>query len=288
MMVESDEPRTTAKWAPPDGDLRDVGLHVRVLGEGQPTFLLLHGLAGSHRYFGAAFDRLSADGRVVVPDLLGFGGSPHPDGTDYGADAHAGAVIDALDALGVKRPIHVGAHSVGTLVALRIAVRRPEWIASVVAFGPPLYRTADEAREHISRLGLWVRLFAMETPWARAACTWMCKHRSTATRLAKWMRPDLPPEIACDAVQHTWGSYSGSLRNLVIGAQTAMDIVRMSVPVHLIAGEQDAVVDRAFLRELADAYPHVRLEEWPGGHDLPLNQPERCVDALRAAARRDV
>ena len=38
-------------------------------GEGRPV-LLLHGLAGSQRYFGAAFDALGREGRLVVPDLL--------------------------------------------------------------------------------------------------------------------------------------------------------------------------------------------------------------------------
>jgi pimeloyl-ACP methyl ester carboxylesterase len=261
-----------------------VGLRVRVLGAGASTFLLLHGLAGSHRYFGASFDTLAAEGRLVVPDLLGFGGSPRPDDGDYGPDAHADAVLAAMVALGVQPPVYVGAHSVGTLVALRLALRHRDWIRGLVAFGPPLYRTSEHARVHLSRLGFLVRLFAMETPWARAVCGWMCRHREAAARIAEWMRPDLPPEIARDGVQHSWLSYSGSLRNLVLGQDATRDLERIRVPVHLVAGDGDSVVELEFLRELVTMHPQVRLEMWPGGHDLPLRDPERCVAALRSLA----
>jgi len=279
--------RAPSGWLPPAGDLRDAGLCLRLAGdETSPVLLLLHGLAGSHRYFGAQFDALTEQARLVVPDLLGFGASPHPDDSDYGPGAHADAVLDALERVGARPPLYVGAHSVGTLVALQIALRRPGWVRAIVTFGPPLYRTPEQARAHIARLGPWVRFLAMDTPWARAACGWMCRHRPLAARLAEWMRPDLPGPIARDAIHHTWSSYSGTLRNLVLGAQQGQDLVRTRVPLHLIAGGQDPVVDLEFLRELARDHAHVQLEEWPGGHDLPLRQPERCVATLRSVMRR--
>lgn len=61
-------------------------LAVRGLGSGSPT-LLLHGLLGSNRYWGGAFDRLADQGLLLVPDLLGFGASPRPL-SGYGAGEH--------------------------------------------------------------------------------------------------------------------------------------------------------------------------------------------------------
>lgn len=278
-------PQKSAGWSPPQGELRDLRLHVRVAGAGRPTFLLLHGLAGSHRYFGAAFDGLARDARLVAPDLLGFGGSMEHGRAEYGPDVHADAVRATLEELEVEPPILVGAHSIGTLVALRLALRWPERVRGVVAFGPPLYRTSEQARAHVASLGLGVRLFAMETVWARWACAWMCRHRETAARVAAWLRPDLPPEIARDGVAHDWHSYSGTLRDLMIAAEGARDLERLSIPVRLICGEGDRVVDRDLLREIAASRPNLTLETWPGDHDLPLVAPERCVDAIRALAR---
>ncbi len=280
------EKRVEVRWSPPAGELRDLRLHVRVAGRGSTTFLLLHGLGGSHRYFGAAFDVLAGDARLVVPDLLGFGGSLLRGGGDYGADAHADVLLDSLAQLGVEPPVYVGAHSIGSVVALRLARRWPEGVRGIVAFGPPLYRSAEEAREHIGRLGPWVRLFAMDTVWARWTCTWMCAHRTTAGRVAEWLRPDLPAEIARDGVAHDWESYSGSLRGLVLGSSGRLDLERVEMPVDLIIGERDRVVDAGVLEEIVRSRPCVRLERWPGDHDLPLREPVRCVASLRALARR--
>ena len=272
-------------WSPPRGELRDVRLHVRVRGDGPRTFVLLHGLTGSNRYFGAAFDTLGVDGRLVVPDLLGFGGSLDRQGGDYGPDAHAEAVMQSLGELQAKPPFYVGAHSVGTPIALRLAARWPDTIRGVVAFGPPLFRTREQARAQISRLGLWVRLFALETVWARMACAWMCHHREAAARIAQWMRPDLPAAIAREGVLHHWSSYMGSLRNLILETPGVGDLEHVRAPVVFVAGEEDRVVDASLLRSLADTRPNVRVERWPGGHDLPLSSPERCVETLRALKR---
>jgi len=275
---------TPVVWAPPQGVESDLGLHARVLGHGPPTFLLLHGLAGSNRYFGAHFDRLRSDGRVVAPDLLGFGKSPRPDDSGYAPDDQARAVADTLARLEVRGPVYTGAHSLGTLVALRLAVDRPDCVRGVVAFGSPIYRSPEEARKRLARIGLWVRLFAMDTPWAKRACAWVCRHRGAAARLAEWMRPELPRELARDGVQHSWPSYSGSFRHLVRGGHVTADLARIRVPVRLIAGEEDGVLDIEFLNELSRAHPHVHVEHWPGAHDLPLTLPDRCVEALRSAA----
>ncbi len=268
-------------WAAPSGELRDLALRVRTLGTGGPTILLLHGLAGSNQYFGKEFDGLARDGRIVAPDLLGFGDSPRPDAVDYGPDAHAEAVIATLEALGVEAPVYVAAHSAGTLVALRLAARRPDWIRGIVAFGPPIYRNEKEARLRIGGLGGMVRLFAMDTLWAELACKAMYPFSGFAERLAGWIRADLPAPIAEGAVKHSWASYSGTVRNLILAPQPPRELTSLQIPIWLIAGDRDDVVDIAFLKTVAGASNAVRLELWSGGHDLPLVDGPKSAEAIR-------
>lgn len=72
------------QWRQPRGELHHGTLAVRALGDPTaPALVLLHGLAGSNLYWGAAYDELAADSFLVVPDLLGFGSSPRPQ-ADYG------------------------------------------------------------------------------------------------------------------------------------------------------------------------------------------------------------
>ena len=85
-----------------------------------------------------------------------------------------------LDELGVTGPIVVGAHSFGCLVALALAEQRPDLVAGVVAFCPPLYPDEATARERIAGLGWLERQLASDGPWAEITCRWVCKHRDAA------------------------------------------------------------------------------------------------------------
>ena len=49
------------------------GLSVRTAGDGDRVVILLHGLAASGDYFGAGYDELAEDARLVICDLRGFG-----------------------------------------------------------------------------------------------------------------------------------------------------------------------------------------------------------------------
>lgn len=65
------------------GPVRHAGpLQVRVLGAGETVvlLLLLHGMIGAGNSFGAVYDALAEHATVVVPDLLGFGGSRNATG----------------------------------------------------------------------------------------------------------------------------------------------------------------------------------------------------------------
>jgi pimeloyl-ACP methyl ester carboxylesterase len=256
---------------------------VRTVGDHGPPVLLLHGLAGSGRYWGADYDQLGRHGRLVVPDLLGFGASPRP-ASGYGPAEHADALAACLDELGADRPALVVGHSLGALVALALAAHHPGRVGAVVAFSPPLYRTPAEAARRVGRLGLTARFFGRPGPLSRAACRWMCTHRDAAAGVAQWWRPDLPVTLARDGVQHSWASYSQTFQGLILGAAGEAWVDATAIPVRFVAGAADRVPDVAYLEELAASRPGVSLAVWAGAdHDLPLTQPKRCIDEILAA-----
>ena len=271
--------RRAATWSPPVGTIRRLTLSARVSGHGAPV-VLLHGLLGSAQYWGAEFDRLGSDHMLVVPDLLGFGSSPHPEG-GYTLAAHALAVIGLLDDLAIDQPVVIVAHSLGTLIALRIAQLAPDRVTGIVAFGPPLYADNETARQSVGRLGGFVRLLAFDTPLAERVCAWMCSHRRLAARIAMVARPDLPAPIAADTVSHTWSSYSNTVTEVLLSGNGADRFAGVDTNVVLIRGDRDRVVDPAYLDELADSLANVTNECWRGGHDLPLRMPRRCANRIR-------
>jgi pimeloyl-ACP methyl ester carboxylesterase len=282
-------------WSPSAGVVVDGPLPAHVVGQGPVRAVLLHGLFNSGRYWGRAYDGVAGGGRSVAPDLLGFGRGPRPsDG--YTADAHADAVADTLRQLGVDGPMVVAGHSVGALVALRLAVQHPELVGGVVAFAPPLHRDPGSARTHIARIDPLAGLLVANTDLAARACALMCRHRSAAATAVRLFRPDLPAPLADDRVEHSWASYSQTLSNMVLAAEASSWLPEISVSVRILAGSDDDGLDHQYLTELADRYAHVTLDQVPGGHDLPLAAPELClavirdaladVDALRGPGRR--
>ena len=281
-------------WQDPGPAARQGQLAYRTSGHGGVPVLLLHGMVGSSRFWGVEYDRLSINGQVVAVDLLGFGGSPRPQGR-YDMAAHVDAVLATLDEVGITEAVVIGAHSLGALIAIGVAVEAPERVAGIVMFGPPLYSSSEQARERIGGLGGMSRLLALDTPLAARVCAWMCTHRATAARLAVVLRPDLPGAIARDSVQHSWDSYSGTMRNVILAGATANEVTlaarrlaeraprgatRIGQPLRIVFGDRDLVVDRAALDALAREIPQLRVEAWRGGHDLPLRDPQRCIGAI--------
>jgi pimeloyl-ACP methyl ester carboxylesterase len=96
----------------------------RQFGDRGPVVVLLHGMGGSGRSWDPVPPHLATsvdDGELtlVIPDLLGHGGSAKPR-TDYSPGAHANVVRDLLDELGHDRVALVG-HSLGGGIALQFA-----------------------------------------------------------------------------------------------------------------------------------------------------------------------
>ncbi len=277
-------------WAPPAGNSRTAALAYRVEGSGLPATVLLHGLFASGRYWGAAYDTLAKESTLLVPDLAGFGRSVAvADG--FGPEVHADLVARTIAEVGVAgQRVVVGAHSLGCLVAIQLARRHPGLVAGIVAFSPPLYADEVAARRWLGRANPLVGLFVASPSLSEAVCDWVCEHPKLAGRLGRVLRPELPRPLAEDRFKHTYRSYSQTLAKVIFAAGAAGWIEDLAVPIHLVAGTDDDVVDRAFLRQVSDSYAHVSLALWhEAEHELPLTHPMACVaeiEQLRASLMR--
>jgi esterase len=91
-----------------------------------PPVVLVHGLFGAARNFGAVQRPLAATRRVIALDMRNHGDSAHAPGMDY--DTMAADVLETLASLEALPCVLVG-HSMGGKVAMRVALTQP---ASVV------------------------------------------------------------------------------------------------------------------------------------------------------------
>ena len=127
--------RRAEREHPPTGkfvEIDGVRLHYVERGEGPPV-VLIHGNTVSLADFEASglIDRLASGHRVIAFDRPGFGHSDRPRDRLWTPAEQARMLHAALAQLGAEQPVVVG-HSMGTLVALAMALDHPEHVRSLV------------------------------------------------------------------------------------------------------------------------------------------------------------
>jgi pimeloyl-ACP methyl ester carboxylesterase len=121
-------------------------------GAAPTTFVLLHGIGMGRAVFADLQRLLSADARVVAVDLPGYGEAPEPDPIptmEAMADLVA-AYIDHLD----RGPVVLVGHSMGTQIAVEVAVRHPSTVNHLVIVAPTVDRRHRRALSQLWRLGV--------------------------------------------------------------------------------------------------------------------------------------
>jgi pimeloyl-ACP methyl ester carboxylesterase len=131
---------------------RRGGVRYFVGGAG-PPLVLVHGLGGWAGNWRAVASRLVGERRLIVPELPGHGGS-EPLRNARSLDPFVDAVLDVLAAEGALPAPWVG-HSLGALVGVHAAVRRPEAVrALVLAAAPGITSSTRLAEATLTLLGV--------------------------------------------------------------------------------------------------------------------------------------
>lgn len=107
------------------------GLHYAYLegGQGAPL-VLIHGFGANKDNFTRVARWLTPHYRVIIPDLIGFGESSHPEDADYSAKAQAVRLHGFVHALGIEK-VDIGGNSMGGQIAMFWAVQFPAEVNSM-------------------------------------------------------------------------------------------------------------------------------------------------------------
>jgi esterase len=118
-------------------------LHTIQAGEGPPV-VLLHGLFGAARNFGAVQRALAPRFRVIALDMRNHGDSPHAPDMRY--PTQAADVRETLLSLGVEKAAVIG-HSMGGKTAMALALRWPEMVGRLLVadIAPVDYQHGNDA-----------------------------------------------------------------------------------------------------------------------------------------------
>jgi pimeloyl-ACP methyl ester carboxylesterase len=276
---------------PPRGRFVTAGgvrLHYVEEGSGRPV-VFLHGNSGmlDDMLISGVVDQAARRYRSIAFDRPGFGHSDRPGSRTWIPEAQAALLPEAFRLLGIDRPIVV-AHSLGTQVALALALDHPHHVAGLVLasgyyyptlrrdvaiFSPPAlplvgdllsYTVAPLIGELVTPR-LIDRMFSPQGVSPRFA-------RDFPTAMT--LRPSQIKAFAEDTAHMRAAAERLSARYRSLFPPTA-----------ILAGDADQIVSYRQAQRLQGEVGGSRLEILPGGsHMVHHIAPERVVDAIDAVA----
>lgn len=236
---------------------RPFNLHFKRLGHGPNALVLLHGIASDSSFWEPLVKELSADEfTVFAPDLLGHGDSPKPNYIDYTTGDQARAVVRMLKQQHIRSCVLVG-HSMGSLVASRVAATNPKQVSRLLLYEPPLFAAVPEFKTHTKRqkfyLGMYERIAANP-----AGLFTMTRVVSTISR--NWVK--------FLSSEQTWLPIERSLRNTIIKQTSFEELKDIAIQTDIIHGRLDIAVPRTGIKKSLEHNPNIKFFRTTDNHGL--------------------
>jgi pimeloyl-ACP methyl ester carboxylesterase len=244
-------------------------------GSGTPV-VLLHGIGRSGEVWQPLIARLHDEPfRLVAFDLLGFGDSPKPAWSVYDIDTHARAVIANIRQQRFGQPVLLVGHSLGALVALRVAYLRPELVRHVLLYEMPLYDGLPEKRRYKARLRVYFTFYQ-----------WVVKQNPTFGQAKKRFSERLATKIVgAELTADTWQPFIKSLENSIMKQTAASDIKKLRMPAEVIYGSRDMLVIRGKVQSIFGLdVDHITAHTIKARHRITPVTADFLAERLKVAA----
>ena len=217
----------------------------------EPALVLIPGSWGDYRVFDELLDGLSADVRVIVVELRGHGDS-WPPTLEPSMELFADDVLRVVEALDFER-YYVGGHSIGGMVAIEIAGRRPEGLAGVISMEG------------------WTHCSVLKQAFGNAINPTMTPEQERQREANRARVQDRLTQEQIDAFGAVWKRWNG------------YEILQSTpLPVLEIWGDRDAPRPSRELLQIPDR-PNIELA-WIAGasHSYLIEKPEAVAEVINA------
>jgi acetyltransferase/esterase len=254
-----------------------ASLYYEWRGDGPAVIFIPGGLMDS-THFSALAEMLADEYTTVTYDRRGNGNSPRPVGwTSTTMGEQAEDVAGLIETLGLG-PCVVWGGSLGGLVLLELASRRPGLIRRAIVHEPPLFSVIENGDKAIDQLGKDASA-AVRDGGAVAAAEAHAK--AVLGESYERFTPDQQARMAANADVFLGIEVPGLIRSLPERDVLTRVLDRVDFPVDCLAAPEnrDSLPYRA-TRWLAD-HVGVKVAEIPGGHVPYATEPAHTAEALR-------
>ena len=268
-----------------------VDLHCVDSGTPGPTIVLLHGNAVTLEdwFASGVFQDLSKTNRVIAFDRPGFGYSSRPRTRLWTPAAQADLLALAIKSLGATDATVV-CHSFGTLVGLELAIRHGDLVEKLVLMSGYYYPSArldviPASVPAIPLVGDVERYTAGPIIGSAMQSVVERKIFAPAPVASSWER--FPFEMTLRPSQMRAEAAEAALM-VPSAASLSRRYSELTVPVHIVSGEGDEIVDHHGQSErLASELASATVTSIPGvGHMVHHSAKDRVLQAIRRTVAR--
>jgi pimeloyl-ACP methyl ester carboxylesterase len=258
-------------------DIEGANLAYEELGGGSPAALLIHGTGGA--LWGELPAQLAEQRRTIWYHRRSFGASTHEpikDPPRHTADA--AALLERRDAA----PAIVVGWSMGGVIALHLAITRPELVKALVLVEPPLHLKKHPDLNMMRKLIAAQVVRRVKGP---RAATERFLHFSTEYSDGG----DGFDEVPADAREAILANAGAIMRELDAGTGEHVredEIARIACPVVCLVGARTMPMYANATHRIGRALPAARIQPISGaGHTLPLTHSAAVAEAVQSVAQ---
>jgi pimeloyl-ACP methyl ester carboxylesterase len=263
-------------------EINGLSVHYRMMGQGAPVIILLHGFGASLFSWHAVMEPLSHYGTVIAYDRPAFGLTERPmqwsGQNPYSPEANVALLLGLLDHFNVQKAILVG-NSAGGTVSMQFALQYPERVEALILVDPAVYEGGGPA---------WVRILGKTPEMQHIGPLFVRSMQTSALDIVKKAWHD-PSKIT----QETWDGYTKPLKadhwdravwNFTMASHDTgllQHLQDFKLPILILTGDDDRIVPTVNSVKLAGELPGAKLVVIPqAGHVPQEEQPAAFMQAV--------
>jgi pimeloyl-ACP methyl ester carboxylesterase len=252
---------------------------------GQPAVLLLHSSASSSGQWRLLMEQLAPHFHLIAPDLQGCGKSaPWHFERPLCLDDEVDALAAVIERAGPR--FHLVGHSFGGAVALRLALRYPERLASLALYEPVLFSVLKSAAPQSAG---WQEVDAIATQTTALLDAGEVEG-ATARFVNYWMGDghfERQPEARRPALVAGMPAVKGHWQALFNEPTPLQTWASLPCPCLLMSGDASRLSALGVAAQLETVLPHLRRERFGGiAHMGPVTHPAAINAVIADFLRR--